>query len=165
MKGLRKPKRRRPRARQGFWRKRFQGKARVRKLVQIASRSLTFFVALVSMFQAIRSPKPNPPPPSISSCVSAENRYWSQSETSEKVRISNQVLLCCPPPNFSRFLLFSKPSGRTSKMARTVSSYVSAQTARKTLIEIPFLEKKLESKLRILKKTKGTQKRVQLILN
>ena len=140
MKGLRKPKRRRPRASQGFWRKRFQGKARARKLAQIASRSLKFFVALVSTFQAIRSLKPNPPS-SISSCVSAENRYWSPSETSKKVLISNHAFFVAPP-NSSRFLLFSKPSSRTSKWPERFQATFPHKPLSKCKLKTPFFSRK-----------------------
>ena len=115
MKGLRKPKRKRPWASQGFRRKQFQGKATARKFAPNASRNFTPFVALDATFQAIRSPKPNPPR-SISSFVSAENGSQCRSETSEKVLISSHAFFCCPPI-FHDFCFSANPSPERPKWA------------------------------------------------
>ena len=48
-----------------------------------------------TQFEALHST-----PPSISSCVAAKNRHWSQSETSEKVLISNHASFVPPPQIF-----------------------------------------------------------------
>ena len=71
-----------------------------------------------------------------------------------------------PPPQFFTISAFDETKHQRVPIAFSVSSFVSAETARLTLIEKPFFSKnKLASKLRIFQEAKGTQKRVQLVLN
>ena len=83
----------------------------------------------------------------------------------KKAKLVTTWFLCTP--QFFMISAFQQTQRQRVPIGISVSSYVSAETVRKTLIENGFFSSKnqLASKLHISKKATGTKKRVELVLN
>ena len=108
-----------------------------------------------------------PPGKNISSFVSAENGKSckvNRPKTSNFVQISTKDSQ--KTPFFCMISTFEQTHRKRVPIVFSVSSFVSAETAQKTLIEKPrFLKNQLAPKLRIFQTDKGTQFNVQFVTN